>query len=342
MKNCFPDIVSATYLPRIVRFTDNYYALIFPLMKLLPAMRIIENGIGAGLINKTTHIIESSSGTFAKGLAMVCNLKRLRLTIVSDNAIDENFKSQLEDLGAVVEIVEQWGERGIQFARLERLEILKKRYPNHYWPCQYDNPWNREAYSEIGETILNNIGCPDYLTGSVGSGGSMCGTTTFLRKTEVTIKAIGIDTHNSVLFGQKDGKRVLRGLGNSLMPANLIHQIFDEVHWVTAKEAFLATRILHREYSVFAGPTSGATFMVGRYIAENNKGKLVVSIFADEGWRYGKLFDDRHLQNNNVFLKVLPDKPVQVYHPHEANPERWAKIEWNRQSLEEVLNRKKY
>jgi cysteine synthase A len=341
MKNAITNIIDASYLPKTIKLTENHYAIFFPLMKLLPAMRIIEKGIEAGLIGKNTHILESSSGTFAKGLAMVCNLKKLKLTIVSDNAIDESFRLQLEDLGSTVEIVAPVKGQGIQFARLERLKELIKQYPDHYWPCQYNNEWNKESYWEIGEMIIKKLGLPDYLVGAVGSGGSTCGITSYLRKENTTVKTIAVDTHNSILFGQKDGKRILRGLGNSIMPANLIHNEYDEVHWVTAKEAFLATRVLHQTHSIFAGPTAGASFMVSRYIAAQNKTNLIVSIFADEGWRYANIYNNKFLADNDLSLLQLPDKPIQITHPNEANTERWCMMQWNRQTLEEIINNQK-
>lgn len=89
------------------------------------------------------------------------------------------------------------------------------------------------------------------MIGTVGSGGSMSGLSRLLRLTNPDLKSIGIDTPASVVFGQPDGPRTLRGLGNSLMPKNVDHSQFDEVHWVTATEAYQATRELHRNHALF-------------------------------------------------------------------------------------------
>ena len=53
-------------------------------------------------------------------------------------------------------------------------------------------------------------------------------------------KLVGVDTFNSILFGLPVGKRLLRGLGNSLMPQNVDHKAYDVIHWVSAEVAFLA------------------------------------------------------------------------------------------------------
>jgi cysteine synthase A len=63
-----------------------------------------------------------------------------------------------------------------------------------------------------------------------------------------------VDTFNGVLFGLSDGRRQLRGLGNSIMPRNLEHTQFDEVHWLDGTTGFGATPLLHQRHAVFGGP----------------------------------------------------------------------------------------
>src|SRR5260370_41266984 len=129
----------------------------------------------------------------------------------------------------------------------------------------------------------------------------MCGTTGYLRELFPELHAVGIDTFGSVLFGQPDGPRQLRGLGNSLLPKNLDHTIFDEIHWVSAAEAYLATRMLHRQTSLFCGGTSGAAWMVASQWAKRNPKAKVVCIFPDDGYRYlDSIYQDEYLAENNL------------------------------------------
>lgn len=333
MEKVFKNILESSQLPRIVELEKNHYAIVFSLMKLLPANYIITRAMEEGLIDRKTVIIESSSGTFGKGLAMVCNLRKLKLVIVSDRAIDESFKKQLEDLHAEVEIVEPIFGKGIQFARLAKLEELRAKISNCYWPCQYHNTWNRDSYLPVGKMLLEAFDKIDFLVGAVGSGGSMTGISNALRHGNPLLKAIAVDTHGSVLFGQPDSTRILRGLGNSLIPKNLNHSVFNEVHWVTAQEAFLSTRKLHQEKSIFAGPTAGASFMVGEYLSITNPEKIVLSIFADEGWRYPEIFDNNWLIDKNLFQKTLPDQPRFVSEIPLIPGNEWTYINWNNRSL---------
>ena len=124
----------------------------------------------------------------------------------------------------------------------------------------------------------------------------MCGTTTYVRSLFPQCRAVGVDTHSSVLFGQADGPRELRGMGMSLMPANLDHRIFDEVHWCSAPAAYSATRQLHQQNALFMGPSSGAAYLVARWWAATNPDALTVVMLPDEGYRYlDTVYDDEWL-----------------------------------------------
>ncbi|MBY3517401.1 pyridoxal-phosphate dependent enzyme [Rhizobium laguerreae] len=161
-------------------------------------------------------------------------------------------------------------------------EVLNAN-PDAYWTKQYDNPDNPLSYSLVAERLAESVGQVDCLVGSVGSVGSMSGTARFLRDVFPALHVSGGDTHGSVLFGQPDGLRTLRGLGNSIVPNNLDHSQFDDVHWVTAIEALTALRKLHVQHGLFMGPTSGASILVADWVARTSPDNIVVAILAGEG-----------------------------------------------------------
>jgi cysteine synthase A len=322
----------------MVQLSGNLFAASFALMKLLPSRFILDRARSLGLIREGSVIIETTSGTFGLALAMLSALRGYRLILVSDPAIDAPLKRRLEDLGAQVEIVREPAQAGgFQAARLDRLAALQAANPGHFWPSQYENLHNPGAYAPLAELLVETIGSIDCLVGTVGSGGSACGTSRFLRQLFPEMRTIAVDTHASVLFGQPDGKRMLRGLGNSLMPGNVDHTIFDEVHWVAAPEAFLATRMLHRTHALFMGGTSGAAYMVAQWWAKNNPDARVVALLPDEGYRYqSTIYDDDWLRESGMWLDSLPDEPCLVEHPKYAC-QKWSRLNWNRRTYEEVV-----
>ena len=337
-----PTITGALELPRIVRLGPNLFGAAFSLMKLLPARHILNRADDAGLLGPGTVILESTSGTFGLALAMECRLRGRALVLVSDPAVDPRLRRRLRDLGAAVDIVaEPAAVGGYQQARLDRLAELRNRHPRHFLPAQYSNPGNPAAYGVLADYLTAALGRIDVLVGPVGSGGSMCGTATGLRErlAPIDVRAVGVDTPGSVLFGQRDAPRRLRGLGNSLMPPNLDHAAFDEVHWVSDREGFAATRALHRRHALYMGPTSGAAWLVADWKARSEPDSRVVVLLPDEGHRYqDTVYDDAWLRRQGLRLPRLPGRPVEVDTPADGGPE-WSWLAWNRRRYEAVVHR---
>ncbi|MDX6705395.1 MAG: cysteine synthase [Solirubrobacteraceae bacterium] len=332
-----PSAVEALELPRIMRLGASVYGAAFSLMKLLPARFIIEEAERSGEIEPGCRVIETSSGTFGLGLAMICRSRGYDLSIVGDPVIDAVLRRRLRLLGADVTIVSGAAARGgVQQARLDRVERLCARHPRHFVPRQYDNPSNARAYGRVAELLQDTIGDVDCLVATVGSGGSSCGTASALREQFPQMRLIGVDTPGSVLFGTPDGPRLLRGLGSSIHPGNVDHRLFDEVHWLGAAEAFFMTRTLYRDHSLFMGPTSGAAYLVARWWAERNPGARVVAIMPDEGYRYERtVYDERWLSRVGALRTDPPAAPVDVEHPL-AVRDGWSRLAWDRRSLVEV------
>ena len=146
-------------IPKIIKLTSNLYVMNFELMKIIPAKYIIKNAIENYLINPDTIIVESSSGTFAYGLAIVCAEKNLRFRIYSDPAISPEFKKQIEILGGEVIIIgTDQKDKNIQKKRLEALKDFCSKNKNTFWTNQYHSPLNRKSYHNIAKQIHQALG----------------------------------------------------------------------------------------------------------------------------------------------------------------------------------------
>lgn len=327
-----------SFRPQLVHLTHNLTAAVFPLMKVFPAAFCLERAEKEHLISHDSVIVETSSGTMALGLALACNWSGYRLIVVSDTACDDALKRRIQDLGAEVQIVPRPAAvGGFQRARLNLVAEICARSEKYWWVNQYDNVANAASYSVCAAQFTGELGRIDCLVGSVGSGGSVCGSSSHLRLLFPDLHVIGVDTFGSVLFGQPDGPRQLRGLGNSLLPKNLDHTCFDDVHWVSVEEAYTMTRILHRTTGLYRGGTSGACWMVARHWAEQNPGKRVLCLFPDDGHRYSNsIYNDDEMHANGHWLANLPGHPREVSTPECAGP-RWSFMRWRRRQLSEVV-----
>ena len=324
--------------PRIVPLGGDLFGASFFLMKLLPARYMLERAVERGQLRAGGTICESSSGTFGLALAMLAVQHGYRLILVSDWALDRHLHRRLVELGADVTIVENPAPSGgLQQARLDRLAVYLRDVPRSYWPSQYDNPDNPLSYAKVTGQFIDRIGHLDCLVGPVGSGGSMSGTSRYLRTLFPDLHAIGIDTPNSVLFGQPSGRLNLSGLGGNILPRNVDHRQFDEVHWLTPAEVFKATHDLHRKHGLFMGPTSGAAYRVAKWWAQANPGKKVVALFPDEGNRYVEtVYDPDWLQAVTGWGDPVRQDPLTVDTPQAPMP-GWSRFLWRRRTLDDVL-----
>ncbi|MEV6521809.1 cysteine synthase family protein [Longispora sp. NPDC051575] len=336
----YEEATEAYQLPRLVRLGPNLYGACFTLMKMIPARYILRRALAEGRLPAESTIVETTSGTFGLALAMQAVHLDRKLILVSDPVVDERLYRRLTDLGAVVERVPASAGAapgGYQAARLDRLHEIRAEHPGSFWPEQYSNPDNPRSYAAVAELVLESLGQVDCLVGPVGSGGSMTGTSTYLRAVLPECRAIAVDTHHSILFGHPDGHRELRGLGMGLMPENLDHTVFDEVHWTAAGAAYQATRTLHRRHGLFMGPTSGAAYLVADWWARRNPRGLTVVMLPDEGYRYqDTVYDDAWLAAAG-HTDPPPAEPDALDDPTRADG-IWTRYDWNRRSHAEVMS----
>ena len=336
LPNCVDDDVD---LPILSFLSSNLVAAQFRLMKMRPARGILDRARAEKRLQPGSRVIETSSGTFALALAILCAQRDYRLTIVSaDSLMDDYCQRRLRLLGAQLDLVADPMRTGQQEQRLLRLGDLLAKEPASFWPNQYGNPENPASYAKVAELLLRRIGRVDCLVASVGSGGSLCGTARALRLVFPHLHVIAVDTHNSVLFGHPAGPRRLRGLGNTIIPANLDYDLVDEVHWVGWFPAMANLHRLHIQNGMFAGPTSGAASLVGQWYARENPHHNVVALCPDEGHRY----IDNAYSDEGISSNPYPDaKPAQEPRLLDAvvpqTEHDWSRFLWRGKSLDKIV-----
>ncbi|MET4359250.1 cysteine synthase [Bradyrhizobium sp. RT9b] len=338
MPDTLSDVLGAHAPLKIVSLRpENLAAIDFRLMKVFPAFNIIEAGLRNGEIGPNTTIVETSSGTMALGLAIVCMQFSLKLHIFGDRAIEPPLKRTMEALGAEVHLVEATAsDANIQLLRKNALLDFMNR-TGATWARQYDNLGNRLSYARPAEEAIRQFGKIDILVATVGSGGSSCGLAQYCRAFFPEMRLVGVDTFGSVLFGRPAGERVLRGLGNSILPGNLLHEAFDEVHWLGANEAYQAAHRLHRETSLKRGPTSGAAYLVAKWYAERSSKTNVLAVFPDDSNRYEhSVYDPGWMHANGYRAELAATEPILVRHPLQA-VNGWCRFDWSRRSLADVM-----
>ncbi len=333
--------------PSLVQMQSNLFALQFDLMKIVPARFILETALKTGELQPGGLVVESSSGTFALGLAIVCANLGLRLSLVTGQ-LEKSLEWRLRHLGASIEKIFSGSGYmgGIQQKRLDRLKEVMADSPGSYWPRQYDNPLHPQAYAALANSTAQSLGRIDYLVASVGSGGSISGFARILRQHNPKMSVIAVDHNLSVLFGPtsadatplcKECYEPLLGMGSDIVIPNVDHAQIDDVHWVPVAQMIQAIHHIHSHYGMLLGPTAGAAYAVADWIAKANPGSRVLTIFPDHGIRYMQtVYNAEWLDARAEELQRIWAEPVVVDSPTKVGRD-WTRFQWNRRSYPEVL-----
>lgn len=252
------------------------------------ALKMIEDAEKSGKINKSTTLIEPTSGNTGIGIAAVGVSKGYKVIITMPSTMSAERIKIMQAYGAEVILTD--GTKGMSGAIAKANELVSE-IPNAIVMGQFVNPSNPAAHFETtGPEIWNDTaGEVDILVCCVGTGGTITGTGKYLKSKNPDIKIIGVEPSSSpVLSGGQAGAHKIQGIGAGFVPEILDKSIIDEIITVTDNDAYDFGRNVAKTDGVLVGISSGAALAAACEIAKRaeNKNKNIVVIFPDTGMRY--------------------------------------------------------
>ncbi|MBS5283653.1 MAG: cysteine synthase A [Clostridiales bacterium] len=252
------------------------------------AKAMIEAAEAEGLLKEDSVIIEPTSGNTGIGLASIAAAKGYRMILTMPETMSVERRNILKAYGA--EIVLTPGSQGMSGA-IKKAEELAAEIPESFVPGQFVNPVNPKAHMETtGPEIWRDTdGEVDILVASVGTGGTITGTGTYLKQQKPSLRVVAVEPATSpVLSGGQAGAHKIQGIGAGFVPEVLDTQIYDEIITVDNETPFAVSRMLAKTEGILTGISSGAALWAAIQVAKRpeNEGKTIVAILPDSGDRY--------------------------------------------------------
>ncbi len=241
-----------------------------------------------GLIKKGSVIIEATSGNTGIGLAAVAAARGYRIIIVMPDTMSMERRKLMTAYGA--ELVLTDGKLGMAGA-IAKAEELKEQIDGAIIAGQFTNPANPKAHkATTGPEIWRDTdGKVDIFVAGVGTGGTITGTSAYLKAHNPNIKVVAVEPDTSaVLSGKPAGAHALQGIGAGFIPDVLDVSVYDEIITVSKENAYDAARKMGALEGVLVGISSGAALYAALSVASRseNENKTVVVLLADTGDRY--------------------------------------------------------
>ncbi len=250
------------------------------------AFNMINEALKRGDINTSTQLIEPTSGNTGIALAMIASVFGLQIELVMpENATEERVKT-MRAYGAKVTLTS--AEEGIIGSR-DYVEN-KLKLGNYYSFNQFANPDNWKAhYKTTGPEIWKDTHqTVTHFVSSMGTTGTIMGTSTFLKEKNPEIQIIGVHP--------KDGAKIpgIRKWPEEYLPKIFQPNRVDQTIEVSEEEATKMAKYLAAKEGVFSGMSSGGAATAALQICDQIDEGVVVSIVCDRGDRYlsSSLFEE--------------------------------------------------
>lgn len=243
-----------------------------------PALSMIKRAEERGDIKPGDRLIEATSGNTGIALAMVSAIKGYKMTLIMPDNMSEERRASMKAYGAEIILTPAAGsmEAAIDLARKMEAEGQGKILD------QFGNPDNPLAhYESTGPEIWRDTkGEITHFVSSMGTTGTIMGTSKYLKEQNSDIQIIGV---------QPEGDSKIPGIRR--WPKEYLPKIFqadrvDRIIDIDQQTAENTTRELAAREGIFAGVSSGGAVATALRLSTELENAVIVVIICDRGDRY--------------------------------------------------------
>ncbi|UVT19041.1 MAG: cysteine synthase A [Nitrospira sp.] len=274
------------------------------------ALGIIQDAEVKGLLKPGGTIVEGTAGNTGIGLTIVGHARGYHSVIVIPETQSHEKIDLLRALGAeVLPVPEKPYSNQGNYNHVARRMAEEKGW---FWANQFDNTANRLIhYRTTGPEIWEQTaGQVNAFVSAVGTGGTLAGTTLYLKERNPTITIGCADPYGAAMWSwftngnteTNDGDSFAEGIGQGRVTKNLEGIAVDTAWRIPDQEALTILYQLLREEGLFLGLSSGINVAGAvRMALERGPGQTIVTILCDSGAKYqSRIFNPEWLAANGL------------------------------------------
>jgi len=243
-----------------------------------PAFSMISQAEARGDIKPGDTLIEATSGNTGIALAMVAAMKGYRMKLIMPSNMSAERRDVMRAFGAELLLVGE--EDGMEGARDLAGEMAARG--EGVVLDQFANPDNPLAhYGDTGPEIWQDTsGQITHFVSSMGTTGTIMGTSRYLKQRNPAIEIIGVQP--------ADGARIpgIRRWPEAYLPKIYDPAAVDRIIDVSQDESEHMTRRLGAEEGIFCGISSGGAMVAALQLVSEVENAVIVTIVCDRGDRY--------------------------------------------------------
>ena len=287
MKNTLEATIGNTPLAKIKRLSDKKGGEIYLKLegnnpagsvKDRPAFFMINEAELSGKIKPGDTLIEATSGNTGIALAMVAAMRGYKMVLIMPENQSIERRQTMKAFGAEIILTSQEGS--MELARDTALGMQKEG--RGVVLDQFGNTNNPKAHYEgTGPEIWRDTNKKvTHFISSMGTTGTIVGTSKFLKEKNKDIQIIGVQP--------EEGAQIpgIRKWPKEYLPSIFSDENIDEIVNVSQKNAENTARNLAKNEGIFSGASTGGALFVALQISKQNPNSYIVSIACDRGDRY--------------------------------------------------------
>lgn len=243
-----------------------------------PALSMIVEAERRGQIQPGQTLIEATSGNTGIALAMAAAIKGYKMTLIMPANMSQERKAAMTAYGAT--LIEVTQQQGMEYARDLALEmqthgegVVLDQFSNADNPLAHYNGTGPELWQQTDGRITHFVS-------SMGTTGTIMGTSRYLKEQNSNIQIIGLQP--------KEGSQIpgIRRWSPAYLPKIFEANRVDEVVDISQKEAEETMRLLAKKEGIFCGVSSGGSVAGALRLSEKLENAVIVCIICDRGDRY--------------------------------------------------------